>query len=425
MSSVFATPSGVPRILSADARAVDRVVPANPRSATAQRCLRPLRLPVRLASLRRRWRILPVWLIGCALGGCDEEAGTHPRASPTRTDALLVRRHLGTLARAEWVTEVTHRTRLPVNPLAMRAGAGLVSLLQGPPASQFWMFVLADSANAVAGFRIDPQEVSDLPRLGDPVDIPGITADAWTLLLDRRSGRILGQDVGGNRISMAATGVRGSVLSACVHHQTSVALIDSARRGVVFVKPLAGAAKARALTVPSALLNERTVHWSELRFGGSPDGACILYAPRMRGVGVVTDTSVIALHEFVEPLTAVQQAYASNRWYSALMERLNIGTLPRAVLDATSFPGGMALLFQGNSPEGGRMIDLYSDTGEYIESLLLPRRALRIAATRQRIVVLSESRSRVFLSSYVLPARARTSATTGEPAVIAPPGRTH
>lgn len=149
------------------------------------------------------------------------------------------------------------------------------------------------------------------------------------------------------------------------------------------------------MSFPAGYVDGRSVKWQDLRFGGSLGGACVLWASRMRSVVVVADTAVRPLGPYIEPVS-------TDSWYQRLWDRLT-RSASVYTLDATSFPGGVALLFSGRSAGAGRMVDLYSDSGAYLQTMVLPRSALRVAGNRERLYVLSQHRDSILLASYILP----------------------
>ena len=354
------------------------------------------------------------------LVACSTSASETPPANSDPVSAVAQGRASGPLARAEWQREITHRTGSPFRPIAFRAGGGIASLLQGPPL-RHWMAFLADSGYIGAGGPAEPHVVRELFGLGTPTDIVAVAANGYSWYLDPARGRVVGENVGGEQITVASLGVRGTVRTACGLGERAVAFLDTARPGRVYVRELAPPYETRDLPFPDGLLGHR-VRWPDLRFGGSPEGPCVLFAPTMRGVVVVSDSSARAIAPFVEPLSRADALYARGTWYAPLAGLIAWRERAVGALDATSVPAGVAVLFEGRTPAAGRLVDFYSDSGTYQESLRLPQRARRIAATPHRLIVLSAPYDRTYIASYVLPARIRRRAAAAEPDVIAPPG---
>lgn len=331
----------------------------------------------------------------------------------------------------EWEGEITFRTGYPIRPIAFRVGGGLVSLLHGPSLTN-WMFALADSGRGGAAGGPIPRTFN--PAGGPPLqmasDVVAVSADNRSWFLDPRTGRIISEDVGLYDAAVASLGTRGTVRTACALGEHAITYLDVARPDTVFVHEVASRA-TRALPLPAfAAVHE--VPWASLRFGGSPDGPCVVSSPQLRGLLVVTGSAVRAIDGFVEPLPVKPRDEA---WYAPLARLVSRdadadSSAAPGALDATSFPGGVAVLFAGLTPDAGRLVDFYDTTGTYLTTLRLPHRALRIAASHGRLYVLRQRydphdgiRGRVYLASYVLPARVRAGrAVAAERAVIAPPG---
>jgi hypothetical protein len=68
------------------------------------------------------------------------------------------------------------------------------------------------------------------------------------------------------------------------------------------------------------------------------------------------------------------------------------------------------------------MVDLYAADGAYLETLVLPARALRIAADGERLYVLRQARDSVLMASYVLPWGIRSRIRAAVPAQARTPG---
>ena len=367
--------------------------------------------------------------VGCAhaaalllvvLAACSTSTRETAPAKGDPASAVAWGRASGPLARPEWQREITHRTGSPFRPIAFRAGGGIASLLQGPPL-RHWMALLADSGHIGAGGPSEPHVVRELHGLGAPTDIVAVAADGYSWYLDPVRSRVVGENVGGEQITVASLGVRGTVRTACGLGERAIAFLDTARPGRVFVRELAPPYATRELPFPDGLLG-RHVRWQDLRFGGSAEGPCVLFARAMRGVVVVSDSSARAISPFVEPLSRVDALYARGAWYAPLAGLIAWRERGVGALDATSVPGGVAVLFEGRTAAAGRLVDFYSDSGVYLETLHLPRRARRIAATPHRLIVLSAPDDRTFIASYLLPTGIRRRAAAAEPVVIAPPG---
>jgi hypothetical protein len=366
------------------------------------------------------------------LSGCSSEPDVTVADDTVDAGSIADLRVAGRIATPEWETEVSLRTGFPVHPIGFRAGGGLISFLQGPPLTH-WMFLLADSARGLAGGPINPREAGSRAPIRAPSDIVGISADGRSWYLDPTSGHVVSEDVGGYRAVIASLGARSTIQTACALDSQTIAYLDSARPDTVFVRELALPPVTRALPVPGGAVGQGVVPWEMLRFGGSPDGPCVVSNPRLRGLLVVAGSAVHTIDGFVEPLPVEVKRAA---WYAPLARLFSrysgAADSPATIgaLDVTSFPGGVAVLFEGRTAEAGRLVDFYDGTGVYLTTMRLPHRALRIAASHGRLYVLRQRyephddiNGRVYLSSYVLPGRVRAGhAVAAQPTVIAPPG---
>ena len=329
-------------------------------------------------------------------------------------------RVLGPVAHAEWEREVTSTVGATSPVLALRAGYGIVTLLQDAPLAK-WMFTLADTGRVSAGGSIGRSEpfVPGRPRMGQPSDIVTVDEDGASWFLDPRTGRIIRQDVGGYRHLVGRLRAEGDVLTACALNGR-VVFLDSGRPTEVLVQSLDPPFVTRALPGATQFMSAIDAERAQLRFGGSATGVCVLRSPYLPGVLLVSDSAVVALGPFIEPTGRVRDKEDRSR--APLLSDFGDGRGPRVVgaLDATSFPGGVAVLFEGRSQDAGRVIDLYAEAGSYLGTIRLPHRARRIAGTGHRIIVLSTRNDRSYLASYVLPLEARFAGFGGEQSKPAP-----
>ncbi len=373
-------------------------------------------------------------LLGAGAGGCSSAPAAASADEDAERPGVADVRAPGPIATPEWETEVTRWTGYPIQPIAFRAGGGLVSLLQGPRLAN-WMFVVADSGRAPAGGPIPSSfDISGNPPLGAASDIAAVSTDGRSWFLDPRTGRIVSEDVGHYRALVASLGTGGTIRTACALGARAVAYLDVTRPDTVFVRDLTSPAPTRALARPAHLAVMQSVPWDSLRFGGSPDGPCVLSNPRLDGLLVVSDSAVRVIDGFVEPPVPVATS-RPEPWYAPLArlisgdETSNANASPtQNVLQATSFPGGVALLFAGRTPHTGRVVDFYSHAGDYLASLYLPHLALGVAAGHGRLYVVRQQLDpehddggRVFLASYRLPSLIREEVpATAAPTVVAP-----
>jgi hypothetical protein len=106
-------------------------------------------------------------------------------------------------------------------------------------------------------------------------------------------------------------------------------------------------------------------------------------------------------------------------WYKRLWLKVLRRPIPVGTLGVTSFAGGVAVWYEGTSPQAGRLIDLYGRTG-YVATWLLPERPLGIAASKGRIYALAIRNDSAFLSSYILPSGLRNALLDSIPPMFAP-----
>lgn len=349
--------------------------------------------------------LLPLVVVSCTTDGPSEH---EPQVAPRRT---------GSLATAEWEAPAwvlgrykTVGARLDV--VAMRSGGGIVAVLQRAPLATYEIMLEGLTTQrriSVVGGTVRQAQYGTNPPLGNPIDVVGVTADGVGWYLDVDSGRILSQDVGGMRRVEVSLGARAAPRSGCLLGDRGVAFLDSAHVDTVFVQDIAPPHDVRRLPLPGGYVDGVDVRWTDVRFGGSRKGPCVLWAPRMRTVLLVSDSAVRPLGPLVEP---VQR----ENWYQRSWRWIARQPAPRYVIDASSFPGGVALLVGGRTPGARRMIDLYDDAGTYEETMVLPMPSMRIAADCQRLYVLRQNGDSVLFASYVLPSaiRARMAATDNE-----------
>lgn len=189
-----------------------------------------------------------------------------------------------------------------------------------------------------------------VPKLLHPStsDIVTVDEESFSWFLDRTTGRIIAEDVGGYRHSIARLRVEGEVRTACAVNG-HVAFLDTAHPNAVQLQSLEPPFGVRSLPIAQRLLSGDVKKRDVLRFGGSPDGSCVLRSAHLPGVLVVSDSAVVALGPFVAGIESSEGPHAS--WRSRLASILGRGRDERVVnaLDATSFPGGVAVLFAGRT----------------------------------------------------------------------------
>jgi hypothetical protein len=369
-------------------------------------------------------------LLSSALIGCS--AAADAGSGGADTSAVAEVRARSAIATPEWEREITDRTGYPIEPVAFRAGGGIASLLHGRPLMH-WMLLLSDSGHLAAGGPVRRWPGDSRAPIAAASDIAGISATGRSWYLDPPTGRVTDEDVGGYRAVIASLGARGTIRTACALGERAIAYLDVGRPDTIFVRDLDSPAPTRALPLPTDFAVVHEVPWDALRFGGAPDAPCVLAAPRLRGLLVITDSAVRAIERFVEPVPPAKR----DAWYAPLARLVSRGKAADAdsaaapgALDATGVPGGVAVLFGGRTNEAGRVVDFYDATGAYLTTMRLPHRALRIAASHGRLYVLRQQwdphdgyTGRVYVASYVLPTRVRGGGVLPDvPPVTAPAG---
>jgi hypothetical protein len=348
---------------------------------------------------RRTWIGWTSLAFAAALMGCADADGHSARPEIRRT---------GSLAEREWeVREYKVERYLPIGhhleALSFRSGGGLTTLLQRAP-NAAWGFMFGTPSHPVGGVvPLNGADLADLPGLGTPIDVVGVTSDGVSVYLDSDSGRIVSRTVSARGGVVARIRTPGSAQSACLLGEARIAYISVAHPDTIFIQDIDADRPPRAIVFPGGYVDGDVVRWKQLRFGGSNDGGCVLSAPMMSTVVLVTDSLARALGPFIEP--AIQES----RWHR-LGRIVTREPAPRFALDATTFRGGVAVLFGGYSAGRGLLVDLYEDDGRYVETIVLPRPALKIAGNAGRLFVLSEAQDSILVASYFLPTAVRSTA---------------
>jgi len=281
----------------------------------------------------------------------------------------------------------------------LRSGAGLAALVsERVLAAQ--LIILRDMPRVVVtGGRINEWVRDGTPTnagLGHPVDVVGVTPQGTAWFLDSAGARVVSRDISG-RSELITTLPRGrKPFGGCALDSTAIAYIDAATPDFVFVHRVDGAPPARALPFPGGYADGRNSRWRDLRFGGSLGGHCVLWAPHMPVVLVVTDTGLTPVGPFVEPVPRMH-------WYHHLSRWIWRRPPPVYVLDATSVPGAIAVLYAGRTKGAGRIVDLYGESGAYLQTMVLRAPTLRVAGNRERLYALRQGGDTVLFASYVLP----------------------
>lgn len=341
---------------------------------------------------------LGVCLCALVVVCCSRSAERNARARDTNRGVVRI----GELAATEWEEPLWSVWRwIPsgarFDPVAFRSGAGIVGLAQRSPASTYAIILERDTRHvSVTGGPLRQTSRDSTLSQGTPADIVGVSSDGVVWFLFPDSGRVIGQDVGGPRRTEATLAAAGTATTGCLVGDTALAYLDSARPGKVIVQDLTQRMRDRVVAFPKGYVDGRDVKWSDLRFGGSSGSACVISAPRMRTVMLLDDSVVRPLGAFVEPVPP-------DPWYRRLVRWVMRSPAPVYAMDATTYPGGVAVLYAGHTKGAGRIVDLYADSGGYLETMVLPEPSRRIAANRERIYALRQARDSILMASYVLP----------------------
>lgn len=325
-----------------------------------------------------------------------------PQSNTDGRDAPSGVARTGELATTEWEQPLWSVWRWSPSgqyfePAGFRSGGGLVGLAGRAPASAYAIILDSDPSHvSVTGGPVARSSKDSTLSQAVPADIVGVSGDGLVWFLSPDSGRIIGQDVGAPPRVEATLAAKGTATTGCLVGDTAVAYLDSARPDSIIVQDLTARDSDRAIPFPSGYVDGRAVRWTDLRFGGSSGSACVIHAPRMRTVMLLDDSAVRALGPFIEPVPA-------DPWYRRLARWLMRSPPPVYAIDATTYPGGVAVLYAGHTRGAGRMIDLYADSGAYLETLVLPAPTRRIAGNRERIYALRQARDSILMASYVLP----------------------
>lgn len=298
------------------------------------------------------------------------------------------------------------------NAVAVRSGGGVAALIGDDYRTVHLIELRGMPRPPVMGGRVDSVGTPRNPALKRPIDIVGVTPRGVAWLLDSAMKRVTSQDISGRRQVIAAFDEGAESQAGCMLDETTFVYIDGTRPDTVLVR--SGEASARVLAMPRGYVDGRSTRWSDLRFGGSNGGACILWAPRMRSIMLVSHSGVRPLGSFIEPVPP-------DRWYHRLARWIARRPAPVYVLDATSVPGSVALLYAGQTAGAGRVVDLYNESGEYLRTMVLHAPALRIAGNRERLYVLRRKEGQVFFGSYVLPWTMRRTMRDDQSATVVRP----
>lgn len=352
-------------------------------------------------------------------GGCTEPTDQRIESRSPSANRAFASGHI------EWQARVRRMERiLPnaarIDPIAMRAGGGILAVLHNRPLTTTEL-MLGDAARAGSlHVSASPSQTTEFrgfgrnPALGKPADVVNVSKDGIAWYLDSDRLRITSQDVGGMRSVMGYIHPKGPVRRACALTDSLIAYLRDDDIGGVYIYPQVPGSEVRRFEIPQQLLTA-TVAWPHVRLAGSRGGPCVAFAGHMPGLAIITDEEVRSVAAFVE-LPGRKQGRLSRLWSTRRPDSID-------VLDATSVPGAVAVLWAGRSDSAGRLVDFYSLRGAYMHTMVLPRRALRIAGAPHRLYVLAQYNDSVVVSSWVLPSVIRQAAPPPPEAVFVPKPR--
>jgi hypothetical protein len=290
----------------------------------------------------------------------------------------------------------------PPEKLSMRVGGGLIGYLQRDPTATFLIFL--QTPRNMAGGAYNPNMPLSLATSSDIVRMTD-ESEAWHLI--GNTGRILSVHVGGLRHVIANLSTR-TAFSGCAERDSTIHYLDSLVPGIVFSQRSNGSVSQRDL--PREFSHEAQGTWHRTRFGGSAFSPCVLWHPK-------ANTVLIVEPDTIRDVGALVERPPRFAWYTKFKSVVFRRPLPVGVLDATSFEGGVAVLFQGTSPQAGRIVDFYGRTG-YVASWVLSDRPLGIAGSRARIYSITVRNDSALYRSYIVPLSLRNAVVDSEPPVF-------
>lgn len=290
--------------------------------------------------------------------------------------------------------------------LGFGSGGGITALVTQIPRRGYTFFYDSPSRGFDVGRDLGWSPHQGVSRLTTttPSSIVGVTVDGFVLILDQNTSAVGVWGAGGGRLLIA--GVLDSlskVQAACAPDARTVIFLESASRDTVRFQSLGQAGDRVGGTVLSANGNANAP-WETATLTGLMGAGCVLWAPSWREVVPIPDTTLGA--PWVLRWSSRRPPMLSRivHWFHGSRQ-----PAPVITRDITVFPGGIAVL-----PSDGKAIDLYSFAdGRYLETLALPRPALRIAGAPNRLFVLSQAQDSILLASYTLPLNARALAPDG------------
>ncbi|HEX7120733.1 MAG TPA: hypothetical protein VF178_00080 [Gemmatimonadaceae bacterium] len=235
-----------------------------------------------------------------------------------------------------------------VEPLVLRAGHGVVAVIHHDPGTG-WVFA-HDLPKYPSGGRFARRPYMK-PPFGFPVDIVGVTDSGKAWLLEPLQGRVSSEDIGGYPYVLGILRTSQRVRRGCLFSASRLAYLDDTLPLQIFVRDFGESVSTDTLSVSAEWLGTDSTSWASLRFGGASVGHCILWAPKMEVVLRVSDSGTVAVGPLIEPPRAEGAGAALLRW-------IRRGDRAPLVGDATTFPGGVAVLMAGRGPDARRVIDV-------------------------------------------------------------------
>jgi hypothetical protein len=285
---------------------------------------------------------------------------------------------------------------LQLSPLGFGSGGYITALATDNPRGGYLFEYTSPTRPLNGGHEYDPGRTADEPEARTPTSVVGVTGDGYALFLDQNTAAVGAWDISGLRLRIVARLDSVPVVqTACAPDTRTIAFLESSHPGSIRFRSLEGLGD-RQIDIRSGLVDSSHAPWTTATLTGLMGAGCALWAPSWSDVIPVTDSAVGRPWTLRWSSPRVSPFSRVIKWFR--------GFPPSAITrDVTVFPGGIAVL-----PADGKAIDLYSfHGGHYLETLVLPRPALRIAGAPDRLFVLSQAQDTILLASYVLPQNAR------------------
>ncbi len=341
---------------------------------------------------RLRFRLLgPLTLASLATGCGSQDTAPAPLDAPAH-------RRTGYLAEQLWEVGVATDAPTVSQGSYLGAGHGMVAWLIRSPCQHGTLPLSRPVDRGSGGPCPDPTRPSTLVNPDREVVYVGPNGDVWWLGMPR--GSVLAHGNLPNRI-VTRLPTSGRVLAACTSDGKTIVYADSPNRAVLRIHYLAGPDSARSLVVPAELATLGEPDWNGVQLGAAPGYPCILVVPRVGGVAVIRGDTAIWTGPFYEPLPAPPRVRRGFPWLKPF--RTPPVVQRPGPLDATSFAGGIAILYQGAGVDGGRLVDLFDWDGQYNQTMILPHPVERIASTGTQLVTLSHRDKGWHLALYWFP----------------------